>query len=109
MLRENNGVPVQENVRSRPSRGMSAVTVRPAMKALLITTSSCGNGTRDVHPCVLQVKLAVPVAVCAADTVAFVVTAPAFPKASPMNAEPAFVQDAPPEQARVMSMKFTSP
>src|SRR3989338_2457538 len=80
-----------------PIRGMSMVTVCPATKALLITTSSCGNGTREVHSCVDQVKEAVPVAVCDALTVAFVVTAPAFPKQSPMNAEPAFVHDAPPE------------
>src|SRR3990167_9676038 len=81
----------------RPSRGMSAVTVRPATKALLITTSSCGNGTRVVHPCVDQVNEAVPVAVCVAETVAFVVTAPALPRQSPMKAEPAFVHEAPPE------------
>ena len=91
------GLPVQENVRSRPALGMSAVIVRPATKALLITTSSWGKGTREVQPCVDQVKLAVPVAVCVAETVAFVVTAPALPSASPMNADPAFVHEAAPE------------
>lgn len=80
----NVGLPVQENVKLRPARGMSIVTVRPATNAFGIDTSSCGKGTREVHPCVDQVKLAVPVAVCVADTVAFVVTAPAFPSASPM-------------------------
>jgi len=98
VVRFSAGVPVVP-VKSidRPSLGISAVTVRPAMKALLITTSSCGNGTRLVHPCVDQVKLAVPVAVWVALTVAFVVTAPALPRASPMYALPAFVHDAPPE------------
>src|SRR3989338_3362829 len=68
----------------RPSLGMSAVTVCDALNALLITTSSCGKVTREVQPCVDQVNEAVPVAVCVADTVAFVVTAPALPSASPM-------------------------
>ena len=97
-VRDNIGVPVVP-VKSmlRPSLGMSAVTVLPAIKALLITTSSCGSGTRLVHPCVDQAKEAVPVAVCVADTVAFVVTAPALPKQSPMNALPALVQEAAPE------------
>jgi len=81
----------------RPSLGISAVTTLPATKALFITTSSCGNGTRVVHPCVDQVKDAVPVAVCVAETVALVVTAPVLPSASPINADPAFVHDAPPE------------
>ena len=81
----NVGLPVHELPSTDlPSLGMSAVTVRPATKALLITTSSCGKGTREVQPCVDQVNEAVPVAVCVALTVAFVVTAPAFPRASPM-------------------------
>lgn len=82
---------------SRPSLGMSAVIVRPATNAFEITTSSCGNGTRVVHPCVLQVNDAVPVAVCVTLAFAFVVTAPALPSASPMNADPAFVHEAAPE------------
>src|SRR3990167_10697922 len=92
------GAPVAADISTdRPARGMSCVIVCPATKALLITTSSCGNGTRLVHPCVDQVKEAVPVAVCVAETVALVVTAPALPSASPINADPAFVHDAPPE------------
>src|SRR3990167_6514577 len=92
------GLPVQPLASiDLPDLGMSAVTVRPATNAFGIETSSCGSGTREVQPCVDQVKLAVPVAVCVAETVAFVVTAPALPSASPMNAEPAFVHEAPPE------------
>ena len=52
-----------------PSLGISAVITLLATKALLITTSSCGNGTRLVQPCVDQVKEAVPVAVCVAAVV----------------------------------------
>lgn len=46
-----------------PALGMSIVTVRPATNELLTTTSSWGNGTLLVHPCVDHVNDAVPVAV----------------------------------------------
>src|SRR3990167_5468845 len=90
------GLPVQVNVSVLPKRGMSIEIVCPATNAFGMLTSSCGKGTRDVHPCVDQVKDAVPVAVCVAETVALVVTAPVLPSASPINADPAFVHDAPP-------------
>lgn len=44
------GVPVAPTqVILFPKRGISAVTVCEAEKALSMTTSSCGNGTREVH------------------------------------------------------------
>ena len=58
------GVPVQP-VKSMdlPSLGMSGLIVCEAENALGMFTLSCGNGTREVQPCVDQTKVEVPVAV----------------------------------------------
>lgn len=86
-----------------PIRGISCVTVRPAIKALEITTSSCGNGTRLVQPWVDQVKLAVPVDVW---VVGEVKVMPELPPQSPDRPVMAlrFHEPAP---APVMSRKST--
>ena len=52
--------PVLLQVIDFPARGMSSVTVCDAENADEITTSSCGNGTRDVQAFVDQLPPLVP-------------------------------------------------
>lgn len=63
-----------------PILGMSIVMVWPLLNALLTSTSSWGNGTLLVHPCVDHIKDAVPVDVWAAGVVNVI---PELPPQSP--------------------------